>query len=177
MSEQAEEEKIYRPTAKWLHHTVDALCKRIEALPKGDQSALRKLTPHTLDQPAFWKLSTSTLANALAESGALRAAQEQRWAVVIAVAAGAFHSPKLRLGTALAKANVAEMRVTRLLRARGEQLADAVRSTTHQLIAAAVPFDLADLAWLVLSEDRDDEDRARQQIARDYYTTTAKTED
>lgn len=75
----------------------------------------------------------------------------------------------MRFGSAMARAGVAEVRLTRLLRARGEQLPDAVRTLTHQLVSAGVSFDLADLAWLVLSEGQADEERARQQIARDYY--------
>lgn len=170
MSDPASEKpKVFRPAPWSIVEAVEVARARIESMSTGDRATLRKLSPDDLHQPAFWKLTTGALQKVLADDGPLRAAQERRWAVVIAVLAGALHSPTTRLGTALAKARVAEVRVTRLLRARGEQLPDAVRTIAHQLIAAAAPFDLADLAWLVLSEDRDDEERARQQIARDYY--------
>jgi CRISPR system Cascade subunit CasB len=169
----AEKPAVFRPAPKHLAKSVDASCARIAAMSTGDRSALRKLTPDALHHPAFWKLTTSVLQPALPVDEHTRAFAEQRWAVVIAVAAAAQHSPATRLGSALARAEVSEVRLTRLLRARGEQLPDAVRTLAHQLVAAAVPFDLADLAWLVLSEDRGDEDRARQQIARDYYRAVA----
>lgn len=171
----AEKPNVFRPAPATLAKSVDVMCARLAAMSTGDRAALRKLTPGALHHPAFWKLSTGVLQSALPTDERARAFAEQRWAVIVAVAAAATHSPSTRLGSALARADVAEVRLTRLLRARGEQLPDAVRTLAHQLVAAAAPFDLADLAWLVLSEDRGDEERARQQIARDYYRAVAPT--
>jgi CRISPR system Cascade subunit CasB len=160
----------FRPAPKPLPSVADALQRALGGMSSGDRASLRKMRPDDLHQPAFWKLSTGLLQAVLPNDAApWRDEQERRWAVVLAVAAGASHAPGMRLGAALARAHVAEVRLTRLLRARGEQLPDAVRTLAHQLVSAAVPFDFADLAWLVLSEGRDDEERARQQIARDYY--------
>lgn len=171
MSETTTERPIpFRPAPKSLQSVADALHRALGAMSNGDRASLRRMRPDDLHQPAFWKLSTGLLQAALpVETSLWRDVQERRWAVVLAVAAAASHAPTMRLGGALARARVAEVRLTRLLRARGDQLPDAVRTLAHQLVSAAVPFDFADLAWLVLSEGRDDEERARQQIARDYY--------
>lgn len=171
MSESTPEKPApFRPAPKPLQSTADALHRALGGMSTGDRASLRKMRPDDLHQPAFWKLSTGLLQASLpADSSPWRDEQERRWAVVLAVAAAANHAPAMRLGAALARANVAEVRLTRLLRARGDQLPDAVRTLAHQLVTAAVPFDFADLAWLVLSEGRDDEERARQQIARDFY--------
>lgn len=159
----------YRPAPAWIVSPVEGAVAKLKHLPPGDRAALRKLNPHDLHQPAFWKLSTGVLHDALPADGRLRDERERQWAVILAVGAAALHSPNVRFGSAMARAGVAEVRLTRLLRARGEQLPDAVRTLTHQLVSAGVSFDLADLAWLVLSEGQADEERARQQIARDYY--------
>lgn len=166
----ADKPVTFRPAPKALQSAADALHRSLGAMSSGDRASLRKMRPEALHQPAFWKLSTSLLQPVLpVETTPWRDVQERRWAVVVAVAAAALHAPTMRLGAALARAGITEVRVTRLLRASGDQLPDAVRTLAHQLEAAAVPFDFADLAWLVLSEGRDDEERARQQIARDYY--------
>lgn len=168
--ESAEKPAVRRPSPPKIQNAADALHKALGVMSNGDRASLRKMRPDDLHQPAFWKLSTGLLASALPPTDApWRAETERRWAVVIAVAAGALYSPAMRLGSALTRAGVSEVRLTRLLRARGEQLPDAVRTLAHQITTAAVPFDFADLAWLVLSEGGDDEERARQQIARDYY--------
>lgn len=166
----SEKNPPFRPAPKRLQAAADAIAEALPRMSNGDRAALRKMRPEDLHQPAFWKLSTGRLQAVLPPDDApWRAAHEQRWAVVLGVAAGALHSPAMRLGTALARAGVAEVRLTRLLRARGAQLPDAVRTLAQQIVTSGVPFDFADLAWLVLSEGGDDEDRARQQIARDYY--------
>jgi CRISPR system Cascade subunit CasB len=164
------ERPLFRPAPRALQRQVDHAIEALQRSSSGDRAALRKLRPNALHQPAFWKIAAGPLQDALPSPEApWRAREEQRWAVILAAAASALHSPSVRLGAALARAGVAEVRLTRLLRARGEQLPDAVRVLAHQLERGGVAFDLGDLAWLVLSEDRDDEDRARQQLARDYY--------
>ncbi len=171
MSETTQETKtVFRPASVHLQRTADGVAEALARMGNGDRAALRRLRPTGLNVPAFWKLTTSALQGALdGDDKPWRATQERQWALILSVAAGSTHSPAMRLGTALARAGVSEARLTRLLRARGEQLPDAARVIAHQIVSAAVPFDFADLAWLVLSEGRHDEERARQQIARDYY--------
>lgn len=174
MTEETPQEapKIRRAPA-WITQPVDAVHYAIAHMGAGDRASLRKLQPGRVQAPAFWRLSTAVLAEQLAGAPDARSAAEDRWAVILPVMESALHAPGRRLGAAFAAADVSEMRVTRLLRARGDVVADAVRAVGHQLIAAGQPFDHADLAWLVLSEGRADEEGCRRQIARDYYGALA----
>jgi CRISPR system Cascade subunit CasB len=164
---------IRRVSPDWITRPVDAAHHAIAHMGTGDRAALRKLQPGHVQTPAFWRLSTSVLADFLPQKAEQRGVAEDRWAVILPVMESALHAPGRRLGAALVAANVSEMRVTRLLRARGESVADAVRAVGHQLIAAGAPFDHADLAWLVLSEGHADDESCRRQIARDYYGALA----
>ena len=57
----------------------------------------------------------------------------------------------------------------RLLRAHDDALEDAIRVTTHQLATSGARFDASELALLVLSDGRSDEDTVRRRVARHYY--------
>ena len=93
----------------------------------------------------------------------------RRWAVILRTCAQLDHRPGYRLGTALAKSGVSEMRVTRLLRTNGETLWDAVRSVAHQLVSAGTPVDIVGIGMLVLSDGAPNEQLVRQGIANDFY--------
>lgn len=97
----------------------------------------------------------------------MRDALETRWAVVareLARAGDVLLAP-VRLGEALARAGVAEMRVLRLLEARDAQLYDVLRTVVHQLVSKGQPFDPLQLAKLVVRGD----EHIRRAIARDFY--------
>lgn len=164
---------VYRAPS-WVTTAVDAASADIERMGPGDRASLRRLRPERIHEPAFWKLTTSTLNHHLPTTPALRDAAEQRWAMILPVLADAIHVPGRRLGTALAEVGVSEGRLIRLLRAQGEALEGVVRAVAHQLASAGSPFDHADLAWLVLTEGREDAEKARHQIARDYYYAVGK---
>jgi hypothetical protein len=145
---------LYRAPPR-VTNPVDAESAAIERMGPGDRASLRRLRPEQLHEPAFWKLTTTTLNAHLPTTPAARDAAEQRWAMILPVLADAIHVPGRRLGTALAEARV-------------------VRAVAHQLASAGAPFDHADLAWLVLTEGRDDAEKARHQVARDYYYAVGK---
>lgn len=165
------------PTAK--HHDsslaqiVGGIVRDIrEVLPPGDVAELRRMRPDDAGCAAYWKL----LSTRVEDSSTLNDLMERRWAVILASLArlAPQHRSDARLGRALAEADVAEKRVLRLLRAHDEALEDAVRVVTHQLASAGVPLDATALAWLVLSDGRPDETRARRSIARDYYSRSPR---
>lgn len=145
-------------------------------LPPGDVAALRRLRPGDADCAAFWKLLATHLTGELPAGGAPRDEAERRWAVILQALARmrGLHAPGLRLGRTLAAAGLAEARVLRLLRARHEALADAVRVTAHFLANGAVPSDQAEMAALILSDGRTDEESVRRRIARDFYAQMEK---
>jgi CRISPR type I-E-associated protein CasB/Cse2 len=147
-----------------------------EVLPPGDIAELRRLRPGDMGGAAYWKLMTSQVDSG-DPSDRRSDSQDRKWATILASLArlAPFHRPRAHLGRALAEARVAEPRLLRLLRARGEQLEDAVRVLTHQIASTGTPVDCTDLAWLVLSEGGPDEVRPRRRVARDYYSSTPRT--
>ena len=150
---------------------VHGLAPRLETASTGELAELRRVGPDQPHTPAFWKLATGPLEPLLPGGGPSRVEAEERWAVILAAMATleGFHNPKRSLGRALAEADVHELRLTRLLRARGQTLHRSVRAVVHQLASKAMSFRMADLAWLVLSEGKQNEQEIRHQIAREYY--------
>lgn len=149
-------------------------------LPAGDVAELRRLDPECPSAPAFWKL----VVGELEELGALRRGvpdreeQERRWAVILNALAylGDLHRPGRGYGVALASSGFSEHRFGRLLRSRSGPLWYQARRSAQFLSSHAEPTDATGLAWLVLSEGRSDEQRARRQLARDYYRAHPTTE-
>ena len=102
----------------------------------------------------------------------------RRWAAIacaMALTVGQ-HAQGRPAGAALADAGLAELRFVRLLRAHGDPLFHALRTTAHYLAAKAAPVDWRDLAALVLSDGRSDEERVRRRIARSYYGQLSRNE-
>lgn len=151
-----------------------------EALPRGDVAGLRRLDPSTPSSAAFWKLVVGELEplGALRGEGSRREDQERRWAVIVNILAhlGPLNEPGRAYGRALAECGFSEHRFSRLLRARGETLWHQARRSGQFLAAQGQPADATGLAWLVLSEGRSDAQRARRQLARDYYRAHPTTE-
>lgn len=163
------------PEPRSLEATVGALV-RVLTLPHttGWAAELRRMRPESVDSPAFWKLAVQHLEHELTGSEERVAEQERRWSTILAALAtlAPRHRPRFRLGRALAEAGVSEARLLKLLRARGGALPDALRAVCHQLNAAGQPVDGVEIARLVLSEGRADEETVRRQIARTFYRTT-----
>lgn len=140
----------------------------------GDRAALRRLSFDAPDAPAFWRLIVTELRAVVPEAPPYREEQERRWAAILAglaeVAGAGLFAPKRRLGEAVAEAGLAEMRVLKLLRAHGDALLALVRPLAHQLVSKGVPVDWSDVAELVLSDGRANEDRIRRELARRYFS-------
>jgi CRISPR system Cascade subunit CasB len=165
------------------HENLAALIGRLAALidrqlSPGDVAALRRSRPDSIDAPAFWRIAAVDLADWLEHDEPRRDEGERRWAVILQAMAElrGLHNPRRSLGAALADTEVAEHRVLRLLRASAEGLFDAVRIIAHHLATKGVSFNCADLAWLVLSDGRSDEEPVRRRIARNYYATQSSKE-
>lgn len=139
----------------------------------GDLAELRRLRPGQLAGAAFYRIAATILADTLPhQHGPLRDESEERWgAIVSAMAAlGRLCAPKHSLGRSLAHAKVSEARVLRLLRARDRSLVETVHGIVHQLVATATAVDPTDIARLILSDGRSDEETVRRRIARDFYS-------
>lgn len=148
-------------------HSVD------KVLSPGDVAELRRLKPHDPSAPVFYKLMAATVdkEGQLPSGAAARDAAEQRWASICQLAASCsgLHNPKQRLGAALAQADLSELRFVRLLRADGEGLYSEVRRIGQFLASKAQPFDLTDMARLVLVRDEEKAESLRRSIARAFY--------
>lgn len=144
----------------------------------GDRAALRRLQFETPDAPAFWRIVVTELDAVLPDAPPYREEQERRWAAILgglAVIAGAnLHQAKRRLGEAAAEAGLHETRLLKLLRARGDALLSLIRPLAQQLAAKGAHVDWADVAQLVLSDGRSDEDRVRRDLARSYFSATQR---
>jgi CRISPR type I-E-associated protein CasB/Cse2 len=164
--------------ARSLESRVGAIV-RLLTRPRavGLAAELRRMRPGDVGCAAFWKIRMSHLEDGLNGSEEHMAGLERRWGIILSVLASMadLHRPKLPFGAALADAGVSECRVLKLLHARGDALADAVRAVCHQLAAARQHADLTDMARLVLSEGRNDEETARRRIARAYYRSNGET--
>ena len=151
-----------------------------ESLPRGELAELRRLDPSSPSSAAFWKLVVGELEplGVLRSGGARRVEQERRWAVILNVLAHLehLHRPGTGYGRSLAESGFSEHRFSRLLRARGDTLWHQARRSAQFLSAKNQPADATGLAWLVLSEGRPDAQRARRQLARDYYRAHPTTE-
>jgi hypothetical protein len=161
-----------KPTRREL---VARLRRELEQADPGTLAALRRFNGDTLPPPAFYRLTVGLLDEhlaELAESKPLRDDLEVRWAVIVAsMAAAQDFLGSVPLGEAMAMADVAEMRVLRLLEANHAQLPALVRNIVHQLVQRGKPFDPNDIADLVLAHD---EKAPRSRIARSFYRHEGK---
>jgi CRISPR type I-E-associated protein CasB/Cse2 len=156
-----------KPTRRNL---VAALRHAVENADPGTLAALRRFKPGSSPPAAFYRVTVATLDEHLPEDGRYRDQLETRWAVIAAAIANAKDFlAAVPLGKALAEADVAELRVIRLLEAQGAQLADLVRMVVHQLVQKGQMFDLNDLADIVLSDGESYARDSRRRVARDFY--------
>lgn len=145
------------------------------ALTSGDVASLRRMDPRR-PSAAFFKLAGAVLDGALPTEPQARTEAETRWAAIIAGMAclGDLHRRRARLGSALVDAGYSELRFARLLRADGDRLVDDLPMLARFLTAKGVPADWTQAAWLILSADRSDDERARRNLAHDYYGALAR---
>ena len=123
--------------------------------------------------PAFWQL----VAYELEPAGFLHRDDIyalRRWMALIqglaTLAPAGLHQPGIRLGEALAEAEIAEIRVARLLAAGGDGLLAQLRPIAHLLKSKAQAVDWAYMGDLVLSDGRQPwAENERRRLARYFY--------
>lgn len=154
---------------------VASIAGQIPQLPTGARAALRRMYLTRSDE------AIGVVMGLLHRAGVPQAAWVDpaafgRWqllahvaALLSGTAALAPHAPGRKLGHALSKAGYSENRLMRLTSAKGPALHDQVRRATQFLAkAGAAPIDLRTMDQL-LSADPARAEKARFQIARDYY--------
>ena len=151
---------------------------------RGELAELRRMDPDAPDAAVVWRL--------LARRDLLGSPQiENKWALILhgialmtptASGEGASrtaHDGSMAVGRALylggenqrASAYYSEMRLNRLLIARGPTLRTLLARLFRMLAAADQPFNWREMAWFVRNEGCNEEaaEQARRRIAREYY--------
>ncbi|MCY4619166.1 MAG: type I-E CRISPR-associated protein Cse2/CasB [Chloroflexi bacterium] len=161
--------------------------------PRGDLAALRRMSPNSgREAAAFWRLA--------ARYELLGAPSiERKWALIIhgialmtptAAHDGAglgAHDPGTSVGAALFGGNdessresgfYSELRLNRLLAARGDVLQVLLARMFRMLGASGVAFDWREMVRLILLDgfDQAGAEAARQRIARDYFRAEFRAE-
>ena len=137
----------------------------------GDRATLRRLSPKAPDAPAFWHLLFRNVPEDMRRGGS----SETRWALIIHGMAlmthmqVSAHQQGRGLGRALHAAGFSEMRLNRLLRARGETFRDMVPRMCRFLASSNEAFDWARFGLMLLTEDEEKTEGYRRGIARDYF--------
>ncbi|HMQ22633.1 MAG TPA: type I-E CRISPR-associated protein Cse2/CasB [Planctomycetota bacterium] len=160
------------PKPRTLDSTIGAIATLLaQPHAAGLKAELRRMREGDVDCSAFWKIAVRHLADELEGPEENVSDRERRWGVILSTLASMphRHRPGRRLGAAMAEAGVSEARVLKLLRARGSAVPDTFRAVCHQLETASQPVAWSELAHLILSEGRSDEERVRRRIARAYY--------
>lgn len=163
-----------------------------EDFPRGDLAALRRMSPGSgQDAAVFWRLA--------ARYDLLGApAVERKWALIIhGIAlmtptaaldgAGDAHDPRRSIGAALFGGNdessgesalYSELRLNRLLTARGDVLQVLLARMFRMLGSSGVAFDWREMARFILLDgyDQAGAEAARQLIARDYFRAEFRAE-
>ena len=166
-----------QPTASHMDigKQIVRLAGYISGLDPGPAASLRRDPLAGSGSAAFWDL--------IAKNDISAGRQYlERWATVVQSMAiltpkgrartkRSAHDAATPMGAALHRAEFSELRLARLLSAKGEMRRDLIVRACRRLAASeAVGFDVRTLARFVLFDD----ERHGQHIARHYYTAAAK---
>jgi len=142
--------------------------------PRGDLAALRRMKPDTPSTPAFWRILTAKVPQSYRQSEDA----ERRWALIIqgmALMVPHHMASDPSIGRALSAIRLTELRLAKLLNARGAQFRAQIPRLARYLAAKGQPVDWRPLGELILTENRNETwaENVRMTIARDYFATMA----
>lgn len=146
----------------------------------GDRAALARLQPEALQPHELAALARALLAAGLSPES-WQAQTWPRWALIAQGIALAGHDGKLRLGEQLARAGVAESRVTKLLTSRGDAFRQLLPRLLRLMASKGVAPNWRELGELILLESsierpqRDSAEALRLRIAGPYFSALART--
>ena len=147
----------------------------------GDRAALARLQPDQLQAHELAALSRALLAAGM-QPESWHPDTWPRWALIAQGIALAGHDGRGKLGEQLARAKIAESRVTKLLTARGDAFRQLVPRIVRLMASKSVAPNWRELGELVLKESSADRDRLseaedlRLRIAGPYFARLARAE-
>ncbi|WP_446831620.1 type I-E CRISPR-associated protein Cse2/CasB [Candidatus Foliamicus sp.] len=156
---------------------IKMIAKQVSCLDSGPAAALRRGPLVGSGTAAFWKI--------VADHD-IPVKNIQAWAAVVQAIAiltpigsnkkvdKSAHEPARSMGGALSDAGISELRLARLLGAKGELRLNLTVRTCRRLARKAEHsrFDLRTLAWFLVHGT----DKTDQKIARDYYRAQRRAE-
>ena len=155
-----------------------ALAAHVRNAGRGDRAVLARMNPDALRPHEIAALARALLSAGLSPE-TWRPETWPRWALIAHGMALAGHDGAGRLGQQLARAGVAESRVTRLLTARGEAFRQLLPRMLRLLTSKGVQPNWFELGELVLKQDSDEHDdvqraeQLRMRIAGAYFSALA----
>lgn len=153
--------------------SIEAFRKVVFDITRNDTGASAELRRMDVESAGGVATLHRALAKAGVSEGAVAGDGLARWATIGAIfARSSFTKGEvLDFGQALAKVGVSELRVSRLLNARGAALRHQAELVGRRLASASVSPKAYNLAKLILNEGRDEEraDEARKAIASAYF--------
>ncbi len=159
---------------------IGKIAKRMKPkgiMSTGDRAELRRVSPKQPYTPALWKLLFHyKLDNDWLGIG--QDAYERHMSTLLMGMAHCtgLHNYHVSLGHAMAESGWSELRFVRLMEARGETLEVLIRRLAQYLSSKGQSANWVDVAWLLLSQDRDSAEKTRLGIARSYYGTLHQKE-
>ena len=159
-----------------------ALAVAIARASTGERAALARLDPDQPLRPQAIAALSRALENTRLEPENWHPATWQRWALVAHGMALAGHDSGARLGEQLARAQVAESRVTRLLTARGDAFTQLLPRLLRLLASQGVRPNWYELGPLIHKESKSDSDAQQEAetirlgIAKAYFLAIQKSE-
>lgn len=140
------------------------------ALDNGEQAALARLDPDAPRPNQIGALARTLLLAGISPDD-WQPETWRRWALIAHGMALAGHDAASRLGAQLARADVSEGRVTRLLTARSEAFRQQVPRMLRLMASRGVAPNWLDFGALILATDRDEAhaETLRLRIAGGYY--------
>ncbi len=160
-------------------YPFQALAAYIQHASPGERAALARLSPDQALRPHEIAALSRALLSAHLQPETWHPATWQRWALIAHGMALSGHDGAGKLGTQLARAGVAEPRVTKLLTARGDAFVQVLPRVLRLLASQNVRPNWYELGALVLKEsssDRRDTELAEQirlRIAGAYFSALA----
>lgn len=165
------------PAAAARPNPLGRLAGFVENAAIGEKAALARLDPDNMLPHQLAALSRGLIQAGL-DPDDWRPQTWSRWALIAHGMALAGHDGKTRLGDQLARAGVAESRVTKLLTSRGDAFTQIVPRLLRLMASKGVAPNWYELGALIIkgdtAESQDEAETLRLRIAGSYFSTVAR---